>query len=74
MSYMYSELINCNVQSMELDLHAGIAVVSIVWIPLQLARYIVTHNHPYIISSCNSQACSYLCIGMVMCDNVGCWL
>ena len=54
MSYMYSELINCNVQSMELDLHAGIAVVSIVWIPLQLARYIVTHNHPYIIiNSCS---------------------
>ena len=45
-----------------------------VWIPLQPAPYIVTHNHPY-ISSCSRYqqdrlAATY--VGMFMCDNVGC--
>ena len=44
-----------------------------VWMPLQLAPYIFTHNHPY-ISSCSRYqqvrlAATY--VGMVMCDNVG---
>ena len=58
--------------------NAGIAVVNKVhiqvWIPLQLAPYIVTYNHPY-ISSCNpdllrSTVATY--VGMFMCDNVRC--
>ena len=44
------------------------------WILLQLAPYIVTHNHPY-ISSCKpdlliSTAATY--VRMAVCDNVGC--
>ena len=58
----------------------GIAVVNKVhiqaWILLQLAPYIVTHNHPY-ISSCavdisKSGLQLYTYVRMVMCDNVGC--
>ena len=44
------------------------------WIPLQLASYTVTHNHPY-ISTCSTPqqvmlAATY--VEIVMCDNVGC--
>ena len=45
------------------------------WIPLQLAPYIVTHNHPY-ISSCSRYQQARLAatyVGIVMCDNVGCY-
>ena len=42
-----------------------------VWIPLQLAPHIFTHNHPY-ISSCKLRSTAATYVGKVMCDNVGC--
>ena len=47
-----------------------------VWIPLQLAPYIVTQNHSYIssymLNLLISTTATYVFIEMVMCDNVGC--
>ena len=41
-----------------------------VWIPLLLAPYIVTHNHPYISSCSRYLSKSGLQLGMGMCDIV----
>ena len=43
-----------------------------VWIPLQLAPYIVTHNHPYKSCCKPEMATAATYVGMVMCGNVGC--
>ena len=41
------------------------------WISLQLAPYIVIHNHPY-ISSYKPRSTVATYVGMVMYDTVGC--